>query len=107
MRFRYLEIAPTLVEIDILLSFRMNTTFSSISPALLSASYAMPPVIDPSPMMPTTLWSLPSWVRAAAMPSAADNDVVAWPAPKASYGLSSRFRNPDRPPNCLSVWNSL
>ena len=48
---------------------------------LFSASNEMPLVSAASPKTQTTFSSLPRWSRAAAMPSAADNAVPAWPAP--------------------------
>ena len=52
------------------MSFRNN-------PALFMASYAMPPVSDPSPTIETTLKSLPAKSRAAAIPSPAEIAVFA------------------------------
>jgi hypothetical protein len=67
-------------------------------PALLMASYARPPVSAPSPMIATTVSSPPIRSRAWAMPSAAEIDVDAWPAPKTSYSDSLRIAKPLRPP---------
>ena len=48
---------------------------------LLSASNEMPFVSAASPKMQTTFSSVPFLSRAAAMPSAAESAVPAWPAP--------------------------
>jgi hypothetical protein len=98
-----LVMAPTLREIDISLSFRMTMRSRSVWPALFSASYAMPLVSAPSPMTATTSKSSPFRSRAAAMPSAAEIEVAAWPAPKTSYSDSLRLRKPDGPPFCGSL----
>ena len=37
------------------------------------------------------------------MPSAAEIDVAAWPAPNVSYSLSVRLRKPEMPFSCRSV----
>ena len=83
------------------LSFRI--TSRSASPALLSASNAMPAVIAPSPITATTRRDSPLSLAAAAMPSAAEIDVDECAVPNVSYSLSSRFGNPDGPP----AWRSL
>ena len=57
-------------------------------PALLSPSYASPQVSAPSPTTATTLKFSCRRSRPAAMPSAAEIEVAAWPAPKTSYSLS-------------------
>ena len=103
MDVRYLCIAPTLGAIDISLS--LSTTMMSRSewPALFSPSYARPDVRAPSPRIATTLSSSPLMSRAAAMPSAAEMAVAAWPAPNVSYGLSVRLRKPETPLSCRSV----
>jgi hypothetical protein len=50
------------------------------------ASYAMPPVIAPSPITATQLLrALRSSSLPMLMPCAAEIDVVEWPAPNASY----------------------
>ncbi len=95
---RYLFIAPTAGAIDMSLSFRTTMKSRPVWPALLSASYARPHPIAPSPMMAATLksWSVRS--RPTAMPQAAEIDVAACPAPNASYSDSSRRRNGASPP---------
>jgi hypothetical protein len=45
--------APTGGLIDMSLSFRMTSSLQSDTPALFSASKAMPAVMAPSPMMAT------------------------------------------------------
>ena len=72
-------------------------------PALLIASYASPPVRAPSPMIPTIVSVRPARSRAVAIPSAAEIDVEAWPAPKASYSDSLRIAKPLTPPPWRSV----
>ena len=56
---KYFDIPPTFSEIDILLSLSTMMKLLFSLEALLSASYAMPPVSEPSPMTDTTLWSCP------------------------------------------------
>ena len=73
------------------------------TPALFSASNAMPPVIAPSPMIATALRLSPLSLAAWAMPSAAEIDVDECAVPNVSYSLSSRLGNPDNPPYCRSV----
>ena len=51
---RYWLMPPTFSEIDILLSFSTIIKLPLTLEALLSASYAMPPVSAPSPMTETT-----------------------------------------------------
>lgn len=58
--------------------------FLSRKPAWFMASYAMPPVMAPSPMTEMTLLRLPLASRPTAMPSPAEMLVDEWPAPKAS-----------------------
>ena len=74
------------------LSLRMPMNFLVVWEMLLSASKEMPLVSAASPKMQTTFSSVPRLSRAAAMPSAADSAVPAWPAPKQSCGLSVRKR---------------
>ena len=47
--------APTLREMDILLSLSTTIKLLLPEPALLSASYAIPPVIAPSPIIATAV----------------------------------------------------
>ena len=51
---RYDDIPPTFSVIDISLSFKTIIKFDFRLAALFSASYAMPPVSAPSPMIETT-----------------------------------------------------
>jgi hypothetical protein len=67
-------------------------------PALLSASYASPPVIAPSPVTETMYRRSPIRSRVVAIPSAAEMDVLACPAPKASCSLSLSRQKPEIPP---------
>ncbi len=85
------------------LSFRMTSRLASATPALFSASKAMPAVIAPSPMMATARRSSPRWRAAMAMPSAAEMLVLEWAVPKVSYSLSVRWGKPERPPSWRSV----
>ena len=76
---------PTGGEIDISLSLRITSRRTSgVSPALLSASKAMPADIAPSPMTAILALSLPSLRAATAMPSAAEMEVDEWAVPKVS-----------------------
>ena len=92
--------APTGSEIDMSLSLRITST--SASPALLSASNAMPALIAPSPITATTRRDSPLRRAAAAMPSAAEIDVDECAVPNVSYSLSLRFGKPEGPPDCRS-----
>ena len=69
------------------------------------ASYAKPPVIDPSPIIAPTLKSSFFCLLASASPKAAEIEVEACPAPITSYSLSDRLRNPLNPSYCLIVGN--
>ena len=95
---RYFGSAPTLGEIDISLSFRMTSRFTSMSPAQFKASNACPAVIAPSPIMATLRRSLPKSLSAAAMPKAAPMEVEECPTPNASYSDSLRLGKPAKPP---------
>ncbi len=53
-------------------------------PAWFRASNDMPAVAAPSPITATARRSLPVRANASAMPSAAETEVPAWPAPNAS-----------------------
>ena len=104
---RYDAIEPTFGAIDISLSLRITRKLVFSRPALLIASYARPPVSAPSPITATTVSSLPARSRAVAMPSAAEMDVDAWPAPNASNSDSVRIANPLMPPPWRKVANRL
>ncbi len=73
------------------------------TPALFSASKAMPALMAPSPMMATDLRASPLSLAASAMPSAAEMEVDECAVPKVSYSLSSRRGNPLMPPSWRSV----
>ena len=92
---------------DISLSFNITNIGVFRSPALFIASKARPPVIDPSPMMETTLKSFLVNFLDSATPIAAEIDVDACPAPNTSYSLSFLFKKPLRPPICLIDGKSL
>ena len=94
---------PTFLAIDILLSLSTTSNGSREVPALLSASYAMPPVSAPSPMTATTWYFWFLIVRACAMPSATETESEACPVMHGSVMLSSGFIKPHRPPYCRSV----
>ena len=66
-------------------------------PALLSASNARPPVNAPSPIILTTLNFSLSKSLAHAIPSPAEIEVDAWPAPNTSNSLSVLFKKPLNP----------
>ena len=69
-------------------------------PALFSASYAIPPVMAPSPMTDTTVWSSP-WISLAfTRPRPAEMEVELCPVSKASQLLSLRLGKPLMPRNC-------
>jgi len=80
--------APTGGLIDMSLS--LSTTSMSArptaccTPALFSASKAMPAVMAPSPMMATARRSSPFCFAARAMPRAAEIEVDEWAVPKVS-----------------------
>ena len=96
--------APTGGEIDMSLSFRITSRFmSSCTPALFSASNAMPAVIAPSPITATAWRFSPSVLAASAMPSAAEIEVDECAVPKVSNGLSSRRGKPEMPASWRSV----
>jgi hypothetical protein len=99
--------APTGGEIDMSLSLRMTSMSASATPALFSASKAMPADIAPSPMMAMALRSSPLCLAASAMPSAAEIEVDEWPTPKVSYSLSLRFGKPETPPCMRSAGHAL
>ena len=85
MRARILVSAPTGGEIDISLSLRITSRLMfSMSPALLSASNAMPADIAPSPITATVLRSSLRARAATAMPSAAEIEVDECAVPKVS-----------------------
>ena len=67
---------------------------SACTPALFSASNAMPAVIAPSPMTAIALRFSPFSLAATAMPSAAEIEVDECAVPKVSYSLSSRRGKP-------------
>ena len=66
--------------------------------ALFMASYAMPALIDPSPITAITLLSPPFRSRDTANPSAAEIDVAACAAPNGSNLLSARLVKPEQTP---------
>ena len=66
------------------LSFRITIRRASIDPALFMASYAIPAVIEPSPITEITLRGVPDNSEATAIPNPAEIDVDEWPAPKGS-----------------------
>ncbi len=102
-RARCLFSAPTGGLIDMSLSFSTTSMSASTpacaTPALFSASKAMPALIAPSPMTATTRRSSSFSLAASAMPSAAEIEVEECPVPKVSYSLSSRRGKPAMPPS--------
>ncbi len=68
-----------------------------MSPALLSASKAMPALIAPSPMIATAWRGSPFSLAATAMPSAALIEVLECAVPKVSYTDSVRCGKPEMP----------
>jgi hypothetical protein len=95
--------APTGGEIDISLSFSTTSRSTSMAPALLSASNAMPADIAPSPITATARRFSPFFLAATAMPSAAEIEVEECAVPKASYFDSVRRGKPEMPPSWRSV----
>ena len=91
---------------DILLSLSTTISGSSLCPASLRASKAIPPVSAPSPITATTRPGVPFMRMARSMPSAAEMEVLEWPVLKVSNSLSSVLGKPARPFICLSVGNS-
>ncbi len=86
------------------LSFRITSRrISSITPALFSASKAMPPVIAESPITAMLCLDSPRLRAATAMPSAAEIDVDECAVPKVSYSDSLRRGKPEMPSACRSV----
>lgn len=83
---------------DMSLSFRMTSRLASITPALFSASKAIPALIAPSPITAIACCLTPLSRAATAMPSAALMEVLECAVPKASYSLSSRLGKPAIPP---------
>ena len=79
------------------LSFRMTIKRDFIDPALFIASYAMPAVIDPSPITAMQLLFSEAKSLATANPRAAEIEVAACAAPKGSYSLSDLLVKPERP----------
>ncbi|MBE1442538.1 hypothetical protein GGC63_001962 [Paenibacillus sp. OAS669] len=71
----------------------------------MSASSAMPPVKAPSPITAKTLLVSSLRSRASAIPSAAESEVLLWPASQTSCSLSARLTKPDKPSFWRSVWN--
>ena len=63
------------------------------------ASYAIPPVREPSPITAMTSLSSPFISLAAAMPQASERDVVECPVSKMSCSDSFAFGKPLIPPN--------
>ena len=55
-------------------------------------------------MTATIVSSVPARSRARIIPSAAEIDVDAWPAPNTSYADSLRMAKPERPPPLRIVW---
>ena len=94
--------APTGGLIDMSLSLRITISRQSHTPALLSASKAMPADIAPSPMMATVKRSSPFCLAAMAMPSAAEIEVDECAVPKVSYSLSLRRGKAAMPPKWRS-----
>ena len=80
------------------LSLSTTSRLASETPALFMASKAMPADIAPSPMMATARRSSPFSFAAAAMPKAAEIEVLECAVPKVSYSLSLRLGNPEMPP---------
>ena len=91
--------APTGGAIDISLSFRITNMRRPSAPALLSASYAIPALIEPSPIIAIASPVGSPISRAMVKPSAAEIDVEEWAAPKGSNSDSARLVKPEIPPS--------
>jgi hypothetical protein len=94
--------APTGGEIDISLSLRTTRSGTSIAPALFIASKAMPADMAPSPITAMARRFSPFSFAAAAMPSAAEIEVLEWAVPKVSYFDSARRGKPEMPSSMRS-----
>ena len=103
IEFRYVDTPPTFSEMDILLSFKITIKLVSRCAALFSASYAIPPVREPSPITDTTVCLSPKRSLACARPSPAEIEVELCPVSKLSQSLSFRFGKPLIPPNLRSI----
>ena len=88
---------------DISLSFNITIKGLSDAPALFIASYAMPALIDPSPITAITLRFVPFNILPTAMPKPAEIEVDEWPAPNGSNSDSARLVKPDNPPFCRKL----
>jgi len=77
----------------------MMSKLLGLMDALFNPSKANPPAMDASPMTAMTFLSFCSCFScvAMAMPNAADMELEACPAMKASYSLSAGFGNPLNP----------
>ena len=100
---RYFATPPTFFDMEHSLSLSIIIRLDLSVPALLSASSAIPPVMAPSPITATTFSSLPKRSLEAAKPRAAEIEVEACPAPKASQSLSFLLGKPDSPSIFLSL----
>jgi hypothetical protein len=85
------------------LSLRITSRSVCDTPALFSASNAMPALIAPSPITATAFSVSPFSRAATAMPSTAEIEVDEWAVPKVSYSLSARRGKPEMPPSWRSV----
>ena len=106
IRVRYADIAPTVFEIAISLSLSTAIRSGLSCPMWLTASMDIPLGNEPSPTTATTCHDSPLRSRAAAMPTAEESAVPAWPVWNQSCGLSCGLGNPDTPPNLRSVPNA-
>ena len=82
-----------------MLSFNTIIKFVSSFEALFNASYAIPPVSEPSPITEIMVLLSPFKSRAFTIPKPADMEVELCPVSKQSQGLSFRFGKP------LMPWN--
>ncbi len=94
---------PTFSEIDILLSFKTMIKFFLRRDALFSASYAIPPVREPSPITEIIVFSSLRRSLALTSPSPAEMEVELCPVSKQSHSLSFRLGNPLMPPYFLKL----
>ncbi len=103
--FKYFDTPPTFSEMDILLSFKIIIKFFFKREALFNASYAIPPVSEPSPITETIVCSSSRKSRAFTSPKPADMEVELCPVSKQSHSLSFLFGKPLIPPYFLKCSN--
>ena len=90
------------------LSFSIISKLLGLIAALFKPSNANPPDMDASPITAITFWSFSCFrLAATAIPKAAEIELDACPAIKASYSLSLGFGKPLIPLNLRFVENKF